>query len=59
MITTYTDEKFPREVLAIRQYKTPNLPAHFYVEANGKKITDTTHDLAAAQAALEALARVK
>lgn len=55
MLTTYTDQKFPREALEIRQYKTPNLPGLFYVEANGKKVTDTTHDLAAAQATLNAL----
>ena len=51
----YTDETFPAAELAIKQYTTPNLPAAYYVAARGTKITDSTMDRAAAEAARRAL----
>lgn len=57
MLNIYTQEKFPRAGLELCQYATPNLSASYYVAANGEKVTDTTLDIAAARAALNALAQ--
>lgn len=57
VIKIYTDQKFAREALELCQYQTPNLPLSYCVLANGEKVTDTTMDFAAAQAALNALAQ--
>lgn len=43
--------------IEIRQYRTPNLPASYYVEVDGVKVTETTMDRKAAEQWKESLER--